>query len=163
MSTTVLDHIDRRIVYALQHDARNASTTELAEDLGVTASTVGNRISQLERDGIITGYRATVDYERAGFPLHVVLACTAPVADQHQLSQAALDVEGVVNVRELVVESDNVQVEAVARSSADLARIGTELAELGLEPTGESLLRAQSFRALGSLFDDDERSQQLDT
>jgi len=51
------DDIDRRLVALLQADAR-ASTASLARRLGVARSTVHERISRLEKNGVITGYAA---------------------------------------------------------------------------------------------------------
>ncbi|MCG7625548.1 MULTISPECIES: Lrp/AsnC family transcriptional regulator [Rhodobacterales] len=50
-----MDDLDRRIIAALQHNARE-STTKLAAKLGVARTTVHERITRLEERGIITGY-----------------------------------------------------------------------------------------------------------
>jgi DNA-binding Lrp family transcriptional regulator len=39
----------------------------------VSASTVRNRIDRLEEAGVIEGYYPKINYERANFPLHVLL------------------------------------------------------------------------------------------
>lgn len=143
-----LDRIDERIVYALQRDARDSTTTEIADRVGVSSSTVRNRIEQLESDGILTGYRAIVDYEEAGFPLQVLMVCTAPIADRGELARRALEVPGVVNVRELMVGEKNVRAEAVGESNDDLTRIATALSDLGLEISEEILIRQEHYRPL---------------
>ncbi len=50
-----MDQLDRRIIAALQHNARN-STTNIAAKLGVARTTVHERISRMEERGIIAGY-----------------------------------------------------------------------------------------------------------
>lgn len=50
-----LDDVDRSILYMLQQDARNSTAQDIADRAGVSASTVRNRIDQLEADGIIEG------------------------------------------------------------------------------------------------------------
>ena len=50
-----MDDLDRRIIAALQHNARE-STTKLAAKLGVARTTVHERITRLEERGIISGY-----------------------------------------------------------------------------------------------------------
>lgn len=39
----------------------------IGEEAGVSSSTAGNRINQLEDEGLISSYQPTLDYEKAGF------------------------------------------------------------------------------------------------
>jgi DNA-binding Lrp family transcriptional regulator len=137
-----IDDLDRRILHALQTDARGASSGDLARRAGVSASTVRKRIARLEDEGIVTGYRATVDYERAGYQLHVQVACTAPVAERDTLAADALGVPGVVGVRALATGERNVIVTVVGADGDDLTRIATRLNDLGLTVLEEELLRS---------------------
>lgn len=50
-----MDQLDRRIIAALQHNARD-STTRIAATLGVARTTVYERINRMEERGIIAGY-----------------------------------------------------------------------------------------------------------
>lgn len=148
----MLDRIDEGILYTLQADARNTTTTEIATRLDVSASTVQNRIQELEADGIIEGYRATVNYEEAGFPLLVLMVCTADLPVRDDLAEQGLEIPGVVNVRELMVGDDNVLVEVVGESNEDLTRIATALTDVGLEVSDEVLIKneyAAPFDAFG--------------
>lgn len=61
----MIDEIDRQIVTLLQQDAR-LSNAALAEKVGLTTSTVHERVRKLERNGIIKGYVAVVDSEALG-------------------------------------------------------------------------------------------------
>jgi DNA-binding Lrp family transcriptional regulator len=63
--------LDRRIVEYLQKDGR-ASLRELARRLRVSATTVGNRLRELESQGVIRGYKAVVDYAKLGYPITTV-------------------------------------------------------------------------------------------
>ncbi|GAB2464705.1 Lrp/AsnC family transcriptional regulator [Jatrophihabitans fulvus] len=63
-----LDDVDRQLVAALQADAR-ASMRSLAEKVHVSRANVYQRVSRLERDGVITGYAATVDPRALGLGL----------------------------------------------------------------------------------------------
>jgi DNA-binding Lrp family transcriptional regulator len=138
-----LDTLDKYIVYRLQADARNVSSSTIAERMGVSASTVRNRIHRLEDDGIITEYNARVDFEAAGSQLHTLIVCTAPIPDRSRLAREALEVEGVVDVREVMTGEENVHVGIVGTDSNDLSRIGEELDEIGLEVNDEDLIRAE--------------------
>jgi len=64
----MIDEIDRQIVTLLQQDAR-MSNAVLAEKVGLTSSTVHDRVKKLERKGVIKGYVAVVDPERLGKPI----------------------------------------------------------------------------------------------
>ncbi|WP_052407982.1 Lrp/AsnC family transcriptional regulator [Allokutzneria albata] len=61
-----LDDTDRRIVAELRSDAR-MSMRALAEKLHISRGSAYTRVERLQRDGVITGYSATVDPERYGF------------------------------------------------------------------------------------------------
>lgn len=50
-----MDDLDRRIIAALQANARE-STTKLAVKLGVARTTVHERIGRMEERGVISGY-----------------------------------------------------------------------------------------------------------
>ena len=50
-----MDDLDHRLIAALRHDAR-ASIAELAQALGVSRGTITNRMTRLQRDGVIVGY-----------------------------------------------------------------------------------------------------------
>ena len=61
-----LDTADRKIVELLQEDAR-LPLKSIADKVSLTSPTVSARIDRLEKDGVITGYRASVNPE--GFRL----------------------------------------------------------------------------------------------
>ena len=65
-----LDKIDRRILGTLQADGRVANV-ELAERIGLSPTSVGERIKRLQRDGFIEGYGARLDPQRLGLGLLV--------------------------------------------------------------------------------------------
>jgi Lrp/AsnC family leucine-responsive transcriptional regulator len=65
-----LDDIDRRIIAALQADAR-LTGLELAERVGLSPSPCARRVRLLEAAGVIKGYVAVVDQEQVGLPVSV--------------------------------------------------------------------------------------------
>jgi len=68
-----LDRIDTQIVDELQRDAR-IPLRDLAEIVGVAASTCSERIRRLQRRGIITGFHAEVELEALGRPVQALVA-----------------------------------------------------------------------------------------
>jgi len=146
MSSPRLDEIDRAILHALQEDARNNTNAAISERVSVSASTVGKRIARMEEVGVITGHRSEIDYELAGFPLHVLFICTAGIADREDLILETLDLEGVINVRELMTGQENVHIQAVGTSNDDITEIAQTLDTMGYTVTDEILLRAEYDR-----------------
>ncbi len=61
----MLDRRDLAIVAALQADAR-ATYADVARQVGLSASSVHQRVRRLEEAGVIRGYRAVVDPESLG-------------------------------------------------------------------------------------------------
>lgn len=136
-----LDEIDSTILYALQKDARNTSSGEIADKAETSGSTVRKRIQRLESEDIIKGYSADIDYQRSGYPLRMLLFCTASIPERGDLIQDILDIPGVVSVQELVTGDENLLVTAVGESDNDITPVAQELLELGLTVSDEVLVR----------------------
>jgi Lrp/AsnC family leucine-responsive transcriptional regulator len=66
------DRIDRRILDILQRNGRIAMT-ELAEQVGLSATPCAERVRRLERTGVITGYHAHVSPQALGRSMLVFL------------------------------------------------------------------------------------------
>jgi DNA-binding Lrp family transcriptional regulator len=145
MTLKGLDDLDRYIIYLLQSDARHTSSKDIAERMDVSASTVRKRIKRLEEEGIITGYRAEMDFGKAGYQLRVQVVCTAPITERERLGDEAMSVPGVVSVREIAAGEENLLVSVIAVDDDDLTRIATELSELGLAISDERLIRGERF------------------
>lgn len=143
MKRETLDELDRHILYALQQDARHTSSGDIAEEQGVSASTVRKRIHQLEEEGIISGYHVEIDYEAAGLPLHAKLTCSAPISQREELAEQALDVHGVEAVREIMNGHENVYINIIGVDHDDLTRISQELYDLGLDIEDEQIIRSE--------------------
>jgi len=62
---SMLDERDLDIIAALQEDAR-ATYTDIAKRVGLSASSVHDRVRKLEQGGVIRAYRAEVDPEAIG-------------------------------------------------------------------------------------------------
>jgi len=138
-----LDEIDQRILHALMDDARNTSAPMIAEDLHVSPATVRNRIDRLEEEGVIQGYTATVNFERADGRLTSVYMCTVPAADRERLALAAQSIPGVINVRVLMAGRRDLQVVAVGEDTEDLREIARSLSELDIQIEDEELVQTE--------------------
>lgn len=136
-----LDNIDRGILHLLQLDARNTTAQEIADKTGVAASTVRNRIEEMEGDGVIEGYHPTINYEAANLPLEVLFIISAPPTERAEAVEDLLDIKGVVNVRETLTGRRNIYIEAVGTSTSNIAQITDSIHELGLEIESSEIVK----------------------
>ena len=65
-----LDRIDNKILSILQENAR-IPITELAEKVGLSVTPCGERVKNLEKEGVILGYHARLDPHALGLGLLV--------------------------------------------------------------------------------------------
>lgn len=151
-----IDDVDRAILYALQEDARNMSSGDIAERTGTSDSTVRKRIQQLESDGVIKGYSASVDYQKSGYPLRMLLFCTASIPERGDMISKILDINGVVSVQELVTGEQNLLVTAVGESDGDITPVAQELLDMGLTVADEVLVRSHETTPFGEFDAGDE-------
>ena len=149
-----VDDIDRTIVHALQEDARNLSSDEIAERAGIAGSTVRKRIRRLESKGVIKGYSADVDYGRSGYPLRMLLFCTASIPERGDLIPEILAIDGVVSVQELVTGERNLLVTAVGESDGDITPVARELLDMGVTVADEVLVRSHESTPFGEFAPD---------
>lgn len=155
--TIELDDVDRGVLHLLQKDARNTTAEEMAEQVGVSASTVRNRIEKLKEGGVVRGYRPIIDYEQANLPLHVLFVCTVRSQQRKKMAQKALNVKGVIGVKEMITSVENLHVEAVGLDTSDLVRITNVLQEMELEIRSAELMKEEYVRpfdfSLGTRFE----------
>ncbi|WP_135535079.1 MULTISPECIES: Lrp/AsnC family transcriptional regulator [Halostella] len=138
-----VDEIDKRILYYLALDARNTATSEIADEMEVTPATIRNRIQQLEEQDILRGYPADIDYKSIEGYVTYQFSCTAPIPDRDRLAHSALEISGVVTVRELMTGTSNLTITAVGSDTDDISRIAGDLSDLGLEIDDESVIEGE--------------------
>lgn len=63
-----MDHIDRKLIEALQKNGR-LSLSSLAKLVFLSSPAVSSRLEKLEQKGIIKGYFAQTDLVRTGYPI----------------------------------------------------------------------------------------------
>ncbi len=60
-----MDELDRRIITLLEQDGR-ITHEDIGKQLHISRPTVHQRVAKLEREGILRGYRAIVDWSSTG-------------------------------------------------------------------------------------------------
>ncbi len=83
-----LDAINNRILHELSMDGR-ISNTELAERVGLSPSACLRRVQELEKSGVIKGYRAVLD--RAALGTGFTAYITVGLSDHTKASQKAFE------------------------------------------------------------------------
>jgi len=147
-----LDDVDRSILYLLQRDARNTTAQEIGDTTGVSASTVRNRIDQLEADGIIKGYHPEIDYEAANLPLQVTFVISAPPTELKQYSEDIRAIQGVIDVREMLTGRRNVHVDVVGTSTRDITRITDAIHDIGVKIESSEMMRRRHVQPFNHFF-----------
>ncbi|HKF35183.1 MAG TPA: Lrp/AsnC family transcriptional regulator [Jatrophihabitantaceae bacterium] len=93
-----MDDIDRRILAELQEDGR-LTVTELAERVRLTAAPCHRRLRELERGGVITGYRAVVDPAAIGLGFEALVNVTMDREDADTIAAFEAALTAVPEIR----------------------------------------------------------------
>lgn len=94
---TPADPTDMLIIRTMMADGRTTLST-LAAATGLSVSAVQSRLQRLERRGVITGYRAVVDWDAVGLPVSAFVAVTLrDYSRQEELPELLRGLEGVVS------------------------------------------------------------------
>ena len=159
MVSDEIDNTDKGIIYLLQQNARKRTVSDIAEQVGVSSSTVTNRIDRLEKQGIISGYHTIIDYTETGLGHHLLVTATVPISEKEELIDEILEVSGVVSVRELLTNNENISLEMVGRTQEDIEESLEALDSLGVDIERMEIMkqeRAQSYNHFGQEFADED-------
>ncbi|SMY06775.1 Lrp/AsnC family transcriptional regulator [Flavimaricola marinus] len=121
---SALDHIDRRILDALQKDGR-LSNAVLAEQVNLSASACHRRVQRLEKEGWIKGYVALLNPRKMGRPTTVFVEITLSGQADEVLDAFERAVALVPDVLEchLMAGTADYLLKVVAGDTEDFARI----------------------------------------
>ena len=86
----LLDEINLRLLRELQTDGR-IGFAELGRRVGMSAPAVAERVSRLERAGVITGYRAELDPAALGFPVSAIVRIRPSPGQLQRVRDVAAD------------------------------------------------------------------------
>lgn len=114
----MFDSADQHILRRLQADA-SVTHAVLAEELGISASAVGERVRKLERQGVIRGYRAVLDAERVGLAIRAFVSITPePRTPADDLVERLLEVPEIEELHAVAGEYAYIAKVRVATSAA---------------------------------------------
>lgn len=107
-----LDTVDLRLLQLLSQDAR-LSQRSLARELGMSAPAVGERVARLERQGVILGYGARLDWGALGYPTTLIMTITVSQGFQQGLIMQQL--MGIAEVEDVLLVTGDVDMMVRAR------------------------------------------------
>lgn len=84
-----MDKIDHRILTLLEDDARQ-SFAELGEQVALSKTPCWQRVRELERSGVIRGYRADIDPRRLGLQVEAFVQVTLSSVQHVEFEAAVL-------------------------------------------------------------------------
>ncbi len=90
----MLDRVDEAILRLLEKDGR-LSFNALAQEIGLSKTPSWSRVNTLERNQVITAYRAEIDPARLGLELHAFVQVTIS-ASRHADFEAAVLRDGSI-------------------------------------------------------------------
>lgn len=117
-----LDDFDRRIIAALQSNGR-LTNIEVADRIGLSHSSCSRRISRLEKEGVILGYRALTDRHKLGFSIRAYCGVLRdPQVSYQEVGDRLRQIEGVVSLFTMSGELD-LMLEIVARDMEHYSKV----------------------------------------
>ena len=119
-----LDRFDRAIVQALQLEGR-ISNSQLAERVNLSESACLRRVRALEESGLIEGYTARINQQRAGCPVNVFINITLERQDEVDLRKFEEAVRKIPEVMEcyLMTGDYDYAIRVVVADTADFERL----------------------------------------
>ncbi|GAB3484051.1 Lrp/AsnC family transcriptional regulator [Marinomonas epiphytica] len=127
----MIESTDKKILQSLQDNGR-LSNVDLAEQINLSPSPCLRRVKQLEQQGLIKGYRASLDRKKTGFSMTVFIevrlsnhARDASIAFEHSVKNlanvvSAYLVSGYADYRLEVVSKDLADYEEILKSIQNL-------------------------------------------
>ncbi|HLS80256.1 MAG TPA: Lrp/AsnC family transcriptional regulator [Steroidobacter sp.] len=119
-----LDRFDKAILQALQHEGRLPNSS-LAQRVSLSESACLRRVRALEESGLIEGYAAVLNQQRAGCPVNVFVNITLDRQDEPDLRKFEDAVRRIPEVMECYLMSGEYDylVRAVVADTADFERL----------------------------------------
>ena len=104
MKSKSLDAVNEKILAILTENAR-ASYSAIAQEVGLSAPAVKERMRRLEDAGVIMGYRAEVDQQRLGKPIGAFILVAVPYSQEKAFVRFVKETEAVESCHHLLGDS----------------------------------------------------------
>lgn len=101
----MIDHLDMQILKMLCRDGR-LSYREIAKRLNVAVGTVQARIKRMEKNGVIKGYGAHVDYGKIGYGVYALIGLKIRYPEWDNVTKVLARIPNVVRIYDITGEHD---------------------------------------------------------
>lgn len=99
------ENLDEKLINALLEDGRE-SLRNLAEDLGVSVTTVSNHLNDLDTEGVIKGYTPIIDYDALGYDVTAVIQLKVEGSAITEVAEALRNARQMISVYEVTGDHD---------------------------------------------------------
>ena len=117
-----LDELDRKLLTTLMTSGR-VKWTALADEFGVSAPAIADRVRRLEREGVITGYAAQLNPEAAGFNITAFVTVTLARPQHREAFLAYVQATGAIQSCHHIVGAGDYLLKLRCLSTAELERL----------------------------------------
>lgn len=128
-SESVLDKVGWQLLRALQEDAR-LSFSELGRRVGLSSPAIAERVRRMEDLGIVSGYRASIEPMRLGFPMTAFVRLTTMGDHYGKVSQIARNLSEVIECHHVTGE-ESFLFKVLVSSPAHLEAVIAQLRHFG--------------------------------
>jgi Lrp/AsnC family transcriptional regulator for asnA, asnC and gidA len=101
----MLDELDKKILNALNKNAR-MSFRQTAKKLGISPTTLHNKVKKLETSGILKGYIPLIDTESVGYNLIAIIGLRVKQEKDTEVQEAISKLPQVGSIYEITGEWD---------------------------------------------------------
>ena len=122
------DDKDELIIKNLMSDARR-SARQLSLAVGLSTVTVLSRIKRLEKAGVIRGYHASIDHEKAGYGLVAVIEIVAKNTELSRVEESISKYENVCAIYDVTGATDLLVI-AKFKSRSELSAFVKDLEDI---------------------------------
>lgn len=133
------ENLDEMLVNALLNDGR-ASLRNLAEELGVSVTTVSNHLSDLDEQGVIKGYTPKVDYDELGYDVTAVIQLKVEGSAITNVADTLRDAKQMISVYEVTGDHDVIAIAKFKNTDGMNRQIKNLLNDVNINETNTSVV-----------------------
>lgn len=116
------DALDRKLLSALMANGR-VKWTALADEFGVSAPAIADRVRRLEREGVVTGYAAQLNAEAVGFDITAFVTVTLAHPQHRDAFLTYVQATGTIQSCHHIVGAGDYLLKVRCRSTAELEHL----------------------------------------
>ena len=79
-----IDRLDQKIIQILRDDGR-ASASHISDQVGLSIPAVSERIKKMQESGLIKGFFADIDLQKAGYDVQVIITLVSETSEYYSI------------------------------------------------------------------------------